>query len=402
MKTLKSPPWLVVAALLFGAAGGHAEEALRAEIGLPLHAAQDLMKSGKNKEALVRIREAEAVANRTAFENYYIDRLRGGAATAVGDNATAMRSYEAVLASGRLQSGEQLQMLESMAATAFRAKDYAHASEYAQRYFKLGGSSESMRGLQVNAHYQSGDFAGVARSLQAKVDATERSTPAIDEQTLLLLASSYQKLGDEAGYAATLERLLVHHPKKAYWVDLLAGIQGKAAYSDRLALDVYRLLQATDNLSEPNHYVEMAQLALEAGLPAEAKKVVDAGFAAGKLGQGPEAERHKRLRDMATRQVAEDLKAAQPELGARSAEALVLTGQWWVSMGQLDKGIVAMESGINKGGLKRPEEARLHLGQAYLANGNKTLASATFKAVKGADGLADLARLWSILSRTPA
>jgi Tfp pilus assembly protein PilF len=61
-----------------------------------------------------------------------------------------------------------------------------------------------------------------------------------------------------------------------------------------------------------------------------------------------------------------------------------------------------MERGINKGGLTRPEEARLHLAQAYLANGNKTQASATFKAVKGADGLADLARLWSILSRTPA
>jgi hypothetical protein len=71
-------------------------------------------------------------------------------------------------------------------------------------------------------------------------------------------------------------------------------------------------------------------------------------------------------------------------------------------MGQLDKGIAALEMGIHKGGLKRPDEARLHLAQAYLANGNKVQALATFKTVKGADGLADLARLWSILARPTA
>ena len=386
-------------AMLLSAASVQADEALRAEVGLPLRAAQDLMKVGKNKEALARIREAEAVANRSPYENFVIERLRGSAAAAVGDNATAMRSFEAVLASGRLQSGEQLQLLESLASMALRAKDYARATDFSQRYFKQGGSSESMRSLQVSASYLSGDFAGVARSLQAKVDATEKSTPTIDEQTLLLLASSYQKLGDDAGYAATLERLLVHHPKKTYWVDLLSRLENRPGYSERLGLDVYRLLQLTDNLSEATQYVEMAQLALEAGLPAEAKRLVDAGYAAAKLGMGSDADRHKRLRDLANRQVEEDQKALKPELAGRGAEALIVTGQWLVSVGQLDKGIAALEMGLGKGGLKRPEEARLHLGQAYLASGNKAQALATFKSVKGADGLADLARLWSILAR---
>ena len=402
MKTIKSGTWLLLGALLLGAEPVHADEALRAEVGVPLHAAQDLMKAGKNKEALVRIREAQAVGNVSAYESFIIDRLRGSAAVAAGDNVTAMRSFEAVLASGRLQGGEQLQLLESLAGMALRVKDYARATEFAQRYFQQGGSSESMRSLQVNAHYLSGDFAGVARSLQAKVDASEQSTPVIDEQTLLLLASSYQKLGDDAGYTATLERLLVHHPKKAYWVDLLARVEDKPRFSQRLGLDVYRLLQATDNLKEPTQYVEMAQLALEAGLPAEAKRILDVGYAAAKLGVGDQSPRHQRLRETAAKQVAEDMKTIKPDLVGRSAEALIVTGQWLVSMGQLDKGIAAMEMGINKGGLKRPEEARLHLAQAYLANGNKALALTTFKAVKGSDGLSDLARLWSILARSSA
>ena len=44
--------------------------------------------------------------------------------------------------------------------------------------------------------------------------------------------------------------------------------------------------------------MEMAQLALQAGVPAEAKMVVDKGYAAGVLGKGAEAERQKRLKDL--------------------------------------------------------------------------------------------------------
>ena len=49
----------------------------------------------------------------------------------------------------------------------------------------------------------------------------------------------------------------------------------------------------------------MAQLAIQAGLPAEGKAIVDKGFAAGALGTGAEAERHKRLRDLADKRDAD-------------------------------------------------------------------------------------------------
>lgn len=386
-------------ALMLGATAAMAQDALRPEVATPLRAAQDLMKNGKNKEALAHLREAEAVANRSPYEEYTLERIRGGIAIALGDYDAAVKSFEAVLASGRINGNEQLQLIESLAGMSFRAKNYPKAIELAQRYFAQGGSSETMRSLQVNAHYLSGDFAGVASSLQAKVDATEQATPTIDEQTLLLLASSYQKLNNEPGYVATLERLLVHHPKKAYWLDLVQRVQHKPGFANRLSLDAYRLLQATDNLNETEQFVEMAQLAIEAGYPAEAKKVLDAGFAASKLGKGAEANRHKRLQDMASKQIAEDEKQTRTATIGRSPDALINVGQWLVSMGQLDKGIEAMEQGLAKGALKRPEDAKLHLGMAYLTNGNKVKAAAVLKTVKGAEGQAELARLWLILAR---
>ena len=49
--------------------------------------------------------------------------------------------------------------------------------------------------------------------------------------------------------------------------------------------------------------------------------------------------------------------------------------------------------------LKRPEDAKLHLGIAQLVAGDKSKAQATFKTVQGTDGTADLARLWALYAR---
>ncbi len=47
----------------------YAQEGIRPEVGKPLQAARDLFKQGKYKESLAKVREAEAVPNRTAQEN---------------------------------------------------------------------------------------------------------------------------------------------------------------------------------------------------------------------------------------------------------------------------------------------------------------------------------------------
>ena len=153
--------------------------------------------------------------------------------------------------------------------------------------------------------------------------------------------------------------------------------------------------------------MEMAQLALQADLPSEAKQVVDKGFASDVLGTGPEAERHKRLRDLVAKQLAEEDAAARRRtrseaLAAKSGDPLVAVGMNLVYSGQAAKGVQLMQQGIAKGGLKRPEDAKLHLGIAQLIAGDKAKAQATFKTVQGTDGTADLARLWMLHARRSA
>jgi hypothetical protein len=68
-------------------------------------------------------------------------------------------------------------------------------------------------------------------------------------------------------------------------------------------------------------------------------------------------------------------------------------------MGEAEKGASLIEQGIAKGSLKRPEDAKLRLGQA-LAQNSKTRAKAQqmLRSVQGSDGAADLGRLYAILA----
>ncbi len=381
-----------------GLSSVYAQESLRPEVGKPLQAAQELMKAQKYKEALAKIREADAVSGKTAYENYILDRMRGSAASGAGETELAAKSFEAVINSGKLPEAEQVKLMEAVAGTYYRAKEYGKAAAWAHRYFKGGGSSASMRTLLMQAQYLNGEYAEAAKAINDAVAADEKAGRTPSEEQLQLLANCYLKLNDKTGYANALEKLVVHHPKKEYWADLLARIQRKPGFSDRLSLDVYRLMFATGNLREGGDFMEMAQLALQAGLPAEAKKIVADGFAKGVLGSGAEADRHKRLRDLANKQTDDDRKGlAEDEKTAASAkegEALVKVGYAFVTNGDLDKGIAMMEQGIAKGGLKRAKNAKLHLGMAYLQAGNRAKAVQVLRSVGGTDGAADLARLW--------
>lgn len=378
-----------------------AQETVRPEVGKPLQAAQDLLKSNRYKDALAKVREADGVAGKTAHETYLIERLRGSAAMGAGDNATAVKAFEAVITSGKAAPADQLKMVETLAGISYRMQDYASSIKWAARYAKDGGTSAQMRMLLIQSYFQKGDFANAAKEAAADIQADTQAGRTPPEDKMLVLANCYLKQNNSAAYLSTIEKLLNYYPKKSLWADVLSRLRSKPGFSDRLSLDVYRLKMATGNLTSTSDYMEMAQLALIEGLPAEAKKVVDEGYGNGALGKGAEADRQKRMKDMVEKQYAESQKAqaAGKDLEAANAaadgNALVNLG---FAMGPA-KGVALMEAGIKKGGLKRPDDAKLHLGILLVQAGNKSKAAQVFKSVQGTDGARDLANLWLLFAR---
>jgi hypothetical protein len=394
---------LCLAATMLCASVASGQEALRPEIGRPLQAAQEMIKGGRFKEALVKVREAEAAGARNANETFLIERMRLAAASGAGDADTAARSFEAISGSGRVSGPDKLRMIESISGSYYRAGQYAKSMQWSQRYFREGGTSSAIRTMLIQSQYLSGDFAGASKELTAEIQGAERSGSPPPEDRLKLLLNAASKQGDNNAYVYAMEKLVTYYPKKEYWVDLLSRMQRKPSFSGRLALDAYRLSLATGSMTAPADFMEMAQLALQADLPSEGKQIVDKGFAAGTLGTGPQTDRHKRLRDLVEKRLAEDKAtrdaAERQAIAATTGDDLVGIGMDLIYGGQAAKGVQLIQQGIAKGGLKRAEDAKLHLGIGQLVAGDKANAQVTFKTVRGTDGTADLARLWALYAR---
>ena len=200
MKTLKTMMAVAVGALalsLNGAPGAEfgfsqaiAQDSVRKEVGAPLTEASKFVKAGKYREALAKLRDAEAVGGRTAGENNAIEGIRFSAAMGANEPDTMVRSFDALKGAGKLGQAQQLQYMEAIAGTYLRNRDNAKALNWAQRYFKEGGNSPTMKQVLQNAQFASGDMSGAIKDTLEEISADERAgrAPPKDKLNLLLYA----------------------------------------------------------------------------------------------------------------------------------------------------------------------------------------------------------------------
>ncbi|WP_229415785.1 tetratricopeptide repeat protein [Pseudoduganella armeniaca] len=395
---------LAMAALGFSAAApmvglvpaAYAADTVRAEVGKPLQEAQRLASSGKNREALAKLKEADAVGGKSDFEKYQIERVRAAAAAGAGDNDTAIRAFETLINSGRLSASEKPKFTEGLAGMYYRAKDYPKAITWIQKSLQDNPNNATMKQLLTQTYFISGRYAEAAKEL---------SQGRQSEENLQMLANIQLKQNDKAGYVQTLEKLAGQYPKASYWADLLNRVQGKPGFSSTLNLDVMRLKLALGQLTKPSEFMEMAQLALQAGNAPEAIKIIDTGYKKGALGTGTDAARHQRLKDLANKTLADQTanQATQEAnlIKEKDSDGLFNMGYALTSGGKADKGIALMEQAMKIGTPRRPEEQKLHYGIALHNAGKKAPALAALKNVKGTAGEAELARYWTLYINNP-
>lgn len=353
-----------------------------------------------------RIDQAAATPALTPYETFVINRLRVALGSTTNNPALAMPALEAVIESGKLDKKSQGDFIQALANFHYNAKDYPNAIKWFTRYQTETGDIATVRPYIIRAYYFGNDFERAKKELSADLAAKQQAnqTPTLEE--LQLLANTGSKSKDPATYLIAMENLVRYYPSDDYWIDLLGRVQGKAGYSDRFALDVLRLQYKAVSVMPERDYSDMAEIALTDAFPTEAKKVLDDGYAKGVLGKGGNAAKHKKLRDQANKAAADDVKniAAGEASANRSKDGtgLVNLGYAFVTMDQFDKGIDLIQKGIAKGGLKRPEDAKLRLGYSLAMAGKKDEAIKVLETVKGGEGVSDLARYWILWLNRPA
>lgn len=362
-----------------------------------------LMDAKNYAEVQNRITQAEAFPNRTPYEDYVLNRMKLSLGSTTNNNALSIPALEAVINSGRLQGAEQADFIQALANIHYNAKDYPKAIEWMKRYQKESATPEKVAPALIRAQYLNKDYAGARDALNAYIAGLEKAGQKPTDEDLRLLASSANNLKDDAGYLAALEKLVTYYPSDDYWTDVLnRGVARKAGFDAQTnMINVYRLEFAAVKQMAVGEYVDLAELSLRDGFPTEAKKVMDAGYAAGVLGKGSDAKPHAALRDKANKGAADDAKnIASGEASAAKAKTgagLVNLGWAYATMDQADKGVTFIQQGIAKGSLKNPEEAKLRLGMAQARAGKTADAIQTFQGVKGGGGAGDLAKYWVIL-----
>ncbi len=390
-----------------GMSSAHAQTAaapadtLSAEIYKLAKPLPELLAAKKYPEAQAILTQIDAMPNKTAFESYYAETLRATIAQATGDKAGTIKAYMTLVASGRLAPADAIKTIQQLGVRYYEMKDYPAAITWLTRFLKEAGEDRQMRMLLIQSYYLNNDFARTATELRAIIDAEEKAGTKPAQETLQLFASAIINLKDKPGYTEVLEKYVAYYPKKEYWSDLLHRVETKPGFPERLVLDIYRLQFAADSMGSANEYVDMAQLAVAAGFPGEAKKVLDQGYASGLMGSGSPADIkvQQKLREQVNKFAADDLKTiangeADANKPGKDGNALVNLGFALVQAGQFDKGLALIERGIAKGLGKRAEDGKLHQGIALAAAGRKAEAIKVLASVGGTEGAADLARYW--------
>jgi hypothetical protein len=374
---------------------------LSSKVQKALKAAQDAMQKDDWATAAAKLEEAKAVEKRTEFDNYQIDEFEAAIAARRDDLPATVAAIERMLASGYMTPEQEAERLGHATRIYSRLENYDKAIEFAKRWQEAtGGENLDSRLLLADSYFRKDNYDGSIAEMKKAIEIAQASGQQVKEPWLQILLYSYAPKGDDANVVATLEELVRNFPKKEYWKQLLGTIYASGETDDRVTVNTYRLMRELGVLPAAEDYVELAELANEEGLPAEAAKVMDEGFANKVLEQGKEVERRRgraaEFRKLAAadrKQVAVDEKEAT---AAKSGEPDVAVGNAYLSHDQYDKAVTALQRGIQKGNVKRPDEAQISLGRALLKLNRNDEAAKAFQAVPETSKLAHIAELWAI------
>jgi hypothetical protein len=305
-------------------------------------------------------------------------------------------------AAPEIEPKERLSFLVALIDVQHKQKDFAGLVKSAQQYLAAGGANPTIRLMLVQSLSVLGRHAEVVKEVADWVEASKPGAAPVQELALRAMAASQLKLNDGEGYYRTLKLLLARYPSQDYWMDLIARLAKRPGWNPRYEIDTYRLLEAEGGLEEVDDILYMANLSIKLGLPAEALRVVDAGYQAKVLGVGSDAAAHDKLKKQLLALVKEDEASS-----ATTASAVAkLDGNGWIqradalaSRGQWAQASAAYAKGFELGGLRREEEARLHHGIALVKARDHAAAIQVLDWVSGDATAVELASLWKLRAR---
>ena len=378
-----------------------AQTPIRPEVAKSLQAAQDALKAGQLDSALLLSQQTLAMPGITVLEKPLIQRTLAVAALQAKNFPLAISTLENLIQDmpDSTPAAQKRPLIESLLNASQQAQDFPKLVDWARIYLKLEGSNPSVRPVLIQTLSVLKRHDEVVQEMKEKMRLDESAKEKTPESELRMLAVSQRQLKDDSGYNSTLKRLIQNYPSKAYWAEMIPRVARQANFNARFDLDLYRLLEQTGNMEDAYEYVDMANLALKAGLPAEASRVLEQAYATGRMGKGSDAVNHQKLRQQIQLRLNEDDKALPAlEKSAKDANALASLADVYAAKQKWDQSLALYNKALAMGGLRREAETRLHAGIALFKLGQKAEANTLWDSIQGDATAIELAQLWKTLS----
>src|SRR5664279_1090414 len=366
----------------------------------PLKAAQDAMTAKKYDEALELLRQAQALPNKSAYDQFVINEFLGPIYARQNKYPEAFEAFSANADSPYIGQGKG-DRYKVLATLAYALKNYPGAVEWGNKAIAAGDNTNDVQLIVGQSYFLQNKYKEAAASTQELVSRAEKAGQRPQEANLKLLWECYRKLNDDNAEGKVIEKLLTYYPKPDYWANAMASLQQMANHNDRLTLQTYRLMQDVGTLKRSDQYAEMAQIAQEQGLPGEAQAVLEQGMTKNVFTEQRDKERAGRLLE-AAKKLAVTAKQGLPHdeqtaAAAPNGEVLVAVGSsYLLNANDPVKAVTLLTQGIAKGGLKNVNDAYVNLGLAQVRNKNFAEAQRAFGKVDKDPGYERLAKLWSL------
>jgi tetratricopeptide (TPR) repeat protein len=310
------------------------------------------------------------------------------------DYAKALKAYEEVVAQPDIPIAMEVNTKYTIAQLYFVQEQWQKGINALLDWFAVTDSpNANAYVLLAQGYYQTKDYDKALQNVVKAINMYKADGKLPKEQWYNLARFLYFEKNDVKNTVATLEQLLTYYPKKEYWVQLshMYGEQKK----EGLQLAAMDTAYVQNMLDKGTEQVTMAYLYLNGEIPYRAAKVMEKGLKDGSI---QATSKNYEITASAWRQ-AQDLDKAIPameEAAAKSddGELYARLGNIYLDSDRNKEAITAINKGLSRGGVKRPDTARLVLGMAYFNSKQYDKAREAFQAAGRDERSAKYAEQW--------
>jgi hypothetical protein len=364
------------------------------EVQNDLAGAQKALQSNDYATALASVQKAQAVADRTPYDDYMINTFLAEIYIGQKDYANATAPMEAAADSTVIPDDQKKQTYFNAFQLAMNAKHYQKAATYGEQLIAINALDSNGYAMLAEAYYQTQDFPHAQQYAQKSIDLAKAAGQAPNQGALIIVYNSQIKQKNTGGASAALEDMAVNYNDAGDWSQLIDQSLGGKNVRDEDAFYLLRLKMLIPGAMRDDDYLSLASAADERGYATEAYSVLQKGISAGKITAGKAGPLYAHSKAGAASD-AHDLAqiAASAEKSKTGQQDIKLAEDYW-GYGRFADAEAAAHRAIGKGGLKTPTEGPLVLGMTLVAQGKydqgiQTLAQSNSAA----------ARLWTLYAK---